>query len=411
VAERIVIRFSADQFEWLVVNARGRPLSGLGRGGGEELAGRCRRRQVILLVPGADVLLTRVTLPTRNATGIARALPYAVEDQLAEDVDALHFARGPQDAAGAMPVAVIRRQRLDHYLETLDRLGIRPDRVYAAPLLLPWQENTWSILLEDGKALLRYGHDQGMELETDCLAPIVDRLLREHDAEDMPRLKIWYSGEREPDTGELAMTGCEIDVVPVPETGMALLASALAKNTPFDLLQGAYRQQGVDLLSFRPWRPALVLLALAMLVQLGGMGYQHWLLRGETRALEQEIQTLFRSAFPDAGRLVPGRELVLAKQKLAQLRRQYGQGADPFLSLLYASGEVLRQERGLRLVGMSFKNGVLHLRLKGRDLSQFEELKEKLLQGGADLEVKVLSAVARKDGVDGRIMVRERKSS
>ena len=410
MAERILIRFSADQFEWLVVNTKGKPLSGVGRGSGEELANLCRRKQVVLLAPGADVLLTQVTLPTRNTAGIMRALPYAVEEQLAEDVDALHFARGSQDSEGTMAVAVIRRQCLDTYLETLSQLGIQPAKVYAAPLLLPREDNTWSILLENDRALLRYGDSQGMELETDCLAPILGRLLQEQDAENPPKLKVWYSGDLEPDTGQLAMTGCEIDVVPVPETGMALMASTLAKHTPLDLLQGEYRQQGASLFSFKPWRPALVLLVLAMLVQLAGMGYQHWLLKAEAQALEEEIETLFRSAFPDAGRLVPGRERVLAQQKLAELRRQYGQGVDTFLSLLHSSGEELHKERSLRLIGLNFKNRILQLNLKGKDLSQFEELKEKLLQGGGgNIDVKVLSAVARKDSVDGRIMIQERK--
>ncbi|VAX09530.1 hypothetical protein MNBD_GAMMA26-318 [hydrothermal vent metagenome] len=410
MAEHILIRFSADQFEWLVVNKKGSSQSGVGRGNGGELVNICRRKQVVLLVPGADVLLTQVTLPTRNASGIARALPYAVEDQLAEDVETLHFARGVQDSDGAMPVAVIRRQCLDQYLDVLAQLEIKPTNVYAAPLLLPWEEDTWSILIEDNKALLRYGHDQGMELGLDCLLPIVERLLREQE-DRRPRLRVWYGGDSEPDTSKLALTGCKVDVTPVPETGMALMASSLARGDKLDLLQGDYGQQGADLLSFRPWRVALVMLLLALLVQMGGMGYQHWQLMEEDRVLAKDIETLYRAAFPEVKKIIRGTESREASRRLEELRRRYGRGSDPFLALLYTSGNELRSEQDLKLVGLSFKSGVLTLRLKGTDLSQFETFKQKLLQGReSEIEVVVLSAITRKDGVDGRIMVQERGS-
>ena len=411
MADHILIRFSDDQFEWLAVNTKGRPLSGVGRGTGEELAGVCQGKQVVLLVPGTDVLLTNVTIPTRNATGIARALPYAVEEQLAEDVDHLHFARGAQDPEGAMPVAVIRRQCLDQYLDVLTELGIQPASAYAAPLLLPWTEGVWTILVEDKKALLRYGDDQGVELESDSLSPIVRRLLKEYSGDDGLKLRVWYSGEHVPDVAQLKLTGCELDVSPVPETGMAMLASTLAVTNKLNLLQGEYSQQGgTSLTTFKTWRIAVALLLLAGLVQLGGIGYSHWQLIKEDRQLAQEIETLYRGAFPDAGRIIRGSERQQANRKLAELRQQYGRGSDTFLALLYTSGEELSKEKKLQLEGLSFKGDILNLRLKGTDLSQFEVFKQKLLQGREqDIKVEVLSAVSRRDGVDGRIMIQERK--
>ena len=410
MADSILIRFSDDQFEWLAVNGKGRPLSGVGRGNGEELSTACKGKQVVLLVPGTDVLLTNVTIPTRNTTGIARALPYAVEEQLAEDVDQLHFARGAQNDEGAMPVAVIRRQCLDHNLDVLMQQGIQPTYAYAAPLLLPWKEDAWSVLVEDKKTLLRYGSDQGLELESDSLAPIVGRLLQEYTGDSKLKFKIWYDGDAAPDTAQLELTGCEVDVSPVPETAMAMMASTLAINSELNLLQGDYsRQDAASLMTFKPWRFAVALLVLAGLVQLGGMGYTHWQLVDEDQKLAQEIETLYRDAFPDAGKIVRGSERQQANQKLAELQQQFGRGSDKFLALLYTSGEELQKENNLQLEGLNFKGGVLNLRLQGSDLSQFEVFKQKLLQGRErDIEVEVLSAVSRREGVDGRIMIKER---
>ncbi len=411
MTEQILIRFSGDQFEWLVVDGKGRSGSGVGHGGGEELADRCSGRQVTLLVPGEEVLLTHVTLPTRNAAGIARALPYAVEEQLAEDIEQLHFARGAQDPEGEIPVAVIRRQSLDHCLERLAQLGIRPVSACATPLLLPWQEGSWTLLIEDRKALLRYGREQGAELALASLPPLIRRLLREHTTR--PRLRIWYSGDTPPDTTALEATGCELDSSPVPESGMAMMAATLVADPPLNLLQGAYGQQGTaSLKRLGPWRAAIALLVLAGLVQLGGAGYDHWQLRQEERTLTREIEALYRDAFPDAGKIRRGSLRQQADQKLLELRRQYGRGSDTFLALLHTSGEVLQKEKELRLEGLNYKGGTLNLRLQGSDLSQFEAFKQKLLQGRErEIKVEVLSAISRREGVDGRIMIQERKSS
>ena len=411
MADRILIRFSDDQFEWLAVNSKGRPLSGVGRGNGEELVTACQNKEVVLLVPGSDVLLTNVTIPTRNTTGIARALPYAVEEQLAEDVDLLHFARGEQDAEGAMPVAVIRRQCLDQYLGVLTQLRIYPASAYAAPLLLPQKEDVWSVLVEDEKALLRYGSDQGLELNSDSLLPIVGRLLKEYTGDGRPKLKVWYSGDVAPDMAQLELTGCEVDVSPVPETGMAMMASTLVVDSGLDLLQGEYRQQNTaSLMTFKPWRMAVSFLVLAGLIQLGGVGYSHWQLIAEDKKLAQEIESLYREAFPEAGKIIRGSERQQAGRKLAELRQQHGRGSDTFLALLHISGTELNKDKNLRLEGLNYKGGALNLRLQGSDLSQFEVFKQKLVKGREqDIEVEVLSAVSRKKGVDGRIMIKERK--
>lgn len=411
MADQVLIRFSDDQFEWLALNSKGRPLSGVGCGSGEELATTCNGKEVVLLVSGTDVLLTHVTIPTRNATGIARAMPYAVEEQLAEDVEQLHFARGAQDAEGAMPVAVIRRQSLDQSLDVLAQLGIRPASAYAAPLLLPWQEGVWAILVEDKKALLRYGSDQGLELESGSLPPIVSRLLKECRGDDKPKLRVWHSGDVAPDITALELTGCEVDVSPVPETGMAMLAATLTLNTGINLLQGEYGQQDAEsLMTLKPWRTAIALLVLTCLVQLGSVGYSHWQLINEDKQLAQDIEALYRDAFPGAGKMRRGNVWQQADQKLAELRQQYGRGSDTFLALLHVSGEELYKEKDLQLEGLNFKSGILNLRLQGSDLSQFELFKQKLLEGRErGYKVEVLSAVSRKDGVDGRIMIQERK--
>ena len=101
-------RTPQQQATWLVVDARG-AAAGPPQGGPLSLAApRAAGRHVIVLVPGAEVLLTQPELPPAKAgKQLQQLVPYALEEQLAEDIEELHFAIGRRQGESArVPVAV-----------------------------------------------------------------------------------------------------------------------------------------------------------------------------------------------------------------------------------------------------------------------------------------------------------------
>src|SRR3990172_6852919 len=84
-------------------------------------------RRVVLIVPGEDVVLTEVALPAQKRHKILRVVPYALEDQVADEVENLHFAIGPQLEGGSYPVAVVQRARLTQWLDHAAAAGLSAD--------------------------------------------------------------------------------------------------------------------------------------------------------------------------------------------------------------------------------------------------------------------------------------------
>ena len=79
---------------WLIVDARGAP-TGPPQGGPLALAApRAAGRRVAVLVPGTDVLLAEPDVPVKAGAKLHQLVPYALEEQLADDIDDLHFAIG-----------------------------------------------------------------------------------------------------------------------------------------------------------------------------------------------------------------------------------------------------------------------------------------------------------------------------
>ena len=64
------------------------------KGDAAALAEAALDRINIVIVPSEDVLVTTVTLPKMNRSRLLQAIPYALEEQVIEDVDTMHFAAG-----------------------------------------------------------------------------------------------------------------------------------------------------------------------------------------------------------------------------------------------------------------------------------------------------------------------------
>src|SRR6266699_6710477 len=98
-------RDDAD-LRWRRVVSTGAVRQGSQRG----LEGLAPAEEIIVWTPAAETLLLRASLPTRSAAKIVQALPYALEEQLIEPPERLHFAY-THEADGSLAVAVTSRAR------------------------------------------------------------------------------------------------------------------------------------------------------------------------------------------------------------------------------------------------------------------------------------------------------------
>jgi general secretion pathway protein L len=120
------------ELRWRRTEAGGAVRQGSQRG----LEGLPSAAEVVVWTPAAETLLLRARLPTRSAAKIAQALPFALEDQLIDAPEKLHFAF-TQEADGALAVAVTRRERMEGWLAALAAAGLAPARLAPATLSLP----------------------------------------------------------------------------------------------------------------------------------------------------------------------------------------------------------------------------------------------------------------------------------
>lgn len=356
-------------------------------------------RHVVVLVPGAEVVLTGVTLPTRNRGRMAAAVPYLLEEQLAADVEQSHFALGERDASGRLAVAVVSRARMDLWLSRLAEAGLQPDQLIPDMLLLPYQEGAWSLMFESDGVLLRSGPQAGLGIDAANAGFMLQRALAESDTKP-ERLRVWRA-EGVPaavvpeDLG--VETGDEALLVPP----LMLLAGQAHETRAINLLQGPYSRSERLGRMWRPWRPAAALLAVWVVLQLGMTILHDRRLDAEQARLRAEIDQIYLQTFPDAKRVVDAKAQM--EQRLKALRG--GADVGDFIRLLAAVSGPASVLGGVSIDHLSYKDGEINLALSIGDLQRLDQLKERLA-AETHMNVEIQSATSRADGVDARLQIK-----
>jgi general secretion pathway protein L len=357
--------------------------------------------RLTVYIPAGEVLLTRVSLPAGRRSQLLDALPYALEDDLIEDVDQLHCALGPKLASGEFVAAVIRKSRLESWLALLQAAGIQPRWMLPDALLLPWQPGHWSLACETDSAFLRTDHSLAWACDPAMLPTLLDRQL----ANGAPPGPIDVYGCVDPELPAVfARHG--VETVPhAPSQAVELPALAMQSGLPgseLNLLQGSYAPRSRTRQRLRPWYATVALAASLLLLVLAGRTYEYYRLQDQNRQLAQRIEQVFRQAFPEVKRIVNPRAQM--RHRLARLAGKTGAADTGFVELLARIAPPMSQTRGLQLQTLRYQSGRLDVQLEVKDLQTLEELRNRLAATG-NLKVELKSANASDNKVQGRLLI------
>ncbi len=349
-------------------------------------------RKLVVLVSSTDVRLSSVNVPARQAAKVLQAAPYALEDQLAEDVDTLHFALGPRQPSGAHPVAIVAKSKMEEWLAPFRAANLMPDVLVPETLCLPEADaDRWSALAEPGHVTVRSSGYNGFGCADEDLPLFLE--LADPDKKAHLRILIPRSFQ-----GDFTQLGWAVDLLPGFAEPMEALLQNYSVDNSINLLQGVYSVREDLKRLWQPWRFAAILLA--VLIALTGInhGIQAFKLKRQFNAQNQENIQRFQQLFPAETRIVD--LSAQAEQQFARLKGGGGHGN--LLPLLGTLSNALTATPGLLLQSLQFRDGALFVALNGTDLQQLETLRAWFAQHhGTNIEVQ--SANAGNEGVQIRI--------
>ncbi len=400
MAEQLIARLQSLQdstVQWLLVNDAlpEKPEQGLL----QDLAQAAQNRQLILLLPAADVLLLAIDLPVKTDSQIKKALPFALEDLLADEVESYHLVwhRQPKDK---VYVAAINNDKLQTCLLRFQQAGITLGSVYTETLCLPYQQQRSSLLIDQQQAIFRNGQYMGGGIDVQVLPYFLDKLLAENP--ELQTLQVWARDQPGQWLSELTIN-TEQQLL---ESPLQLYQEGAAKlNGELNLLSGPYSKKNTADWQWRKYLPALALILLAALIQTGTFLNSYWQQKAELAALETKTLSLFKQTFPEIKRIVNMK--VQAEQQVAELKKQSTGVGSQFMRLLYRTGEILGGNPEFLLQQLEYLNGSLQVQLTAPDISRLEQFKQQLESKNV-LSVKIQSAEAGQNAVEAHLEIREK---
>ncbi|WP_312782618.1 type II secretion system protein GspL [Brevundimonas sp.] len=218
--------------------------------------------RTVAVVPGADVLIRWLELPSGSPAQVAAAALHLLRDDLAAPAERLRAALG--SAGERRLVAVVSHSLLQAWGDYLSSLGLRADVMIPDSLILPepTEEGALSAAVFGADLALR-----GRELALSV----------------------------QPDLAEAVAAGRVLDRIGRADEIERLLAAA-ALNPPINLLAGARRRVEADR---RGWKRAGALAAALvvspLILTLAAAGHDEW----RARDAEHRAEAAARRAFPD----------------------------------------------------------------------------------------------------------------
>ena len=437
MAETLYIRLGSqaqDEISWLIFNTLEQEIiaSGVLTHAEQlsELTEKAQQRIVKVFVPGCDVLLKRLTVPTKSHRAMLSAVPYMLEDELAQDVDELFFAYANitnDNSEHNCFVAITQREQMLLWQSWLDAADINTKSMVPDVLAMPYVDEQWSAIAlhpervssqasltgqQPTQIIIRQGAWQGYALDSEAWQfTLQNRIALAQAADEASDKKNAAKNTTKNDAAKAATSDNVLtinaysalpslddvnqqSVVNLVNAGEELPLALFAQQSSqkqsqastFNLLQGEFKVKERRSPHINNWLWAAGFAVCALLLNVGYKSAQLFQLSAQQADIEAQIIKQYQQAFPGAKRVRIGTIKSQLSRELSSLGGATEQVG--FLSMLAQVQPAFAKVPSLKPESLKFDGKRQELRLQAiaDDYQHFEQFKNALAL--ANVEVK-----------------------
>lgn len=374
---------------------------------------------LIGLLPACAVLSTQVSVPGNQTRYIQQALPFAVEDQIAQDIDDMHLVLGSKYKSGSYRVLCTGHAQLSEFFAELNQeervAGLKA--IYVDSDLLDLETASLKILLSANQAFILDAQGQANSIQADNLIPYLDTLFlapSEEEGDEPVNVELVLDKDASEQSKLLIA-----EIEQYPHIQLAVKESSLnsfeylcaeyfnLKKLPLNLCQGTYQISSRNQSVWSRWRAVAMIAGFGFLLQLGIFVAEGSYLSKQAEQVSQQALAHYKQAIPTARNISVEKLPRIIKGQLNQLNAGGVEKLD-FLDLLGEAGQQFNSNQYktslvFHSINFSSQRGELMLELHAKSFDQLESLKKAIVDAG--LTAKISSAVQEKDYFKGRISV------
>jgi general secretion pathway protein L len=420
VTETLFIRLGSqahDTIHWLVLGAASANEPEIIASGElnnadqlSELTSKAEHRQVQIFVPGCDVLLKRLNVPAKSSRAMQLAVPYVLEDSLAEEVEQLFFAYAElaNDSEGNNCfTAIVAHKQMQQWLSWLANAEIETKSILPDVLAMPINTEGWSAIALGNniqqQVIVRQGLWQGFALDASAWQLQCQVFSHQQDLDEAETLEQQTSIEIQAYSPLAHSEQLAVSAMP-EELPLALLAqnnNSLLNR--FNLLQGQYKIKESRSYAGQQWLWVAGVALFALLLSLGNKSVQLWNLNAEQENVKQEIIAHYKKAFPKTKRV----RVSTIKSQLNRELALLGGGGERqgFLAMLAKVQPAFSKVPALKPESLKFdgKRQELRIQAAAKDYQAFEQFSIALAT--ANLTVKQGSQSNQGEQVTGSFSI------
>ena len=349
---------------------------------------------IVAVVPGELVTIHQLNIPAKSKKQFSAAAPFALEENLVDAVEDLHFVPINWRAGENVSVAVVARKKMNEWQELIKQNGWRVTELVPDYSLLPIHAAAQSTIakIDDNSLLINTKDYTGLSLDRDFLSGWLEQISERNygvaiNDEDLVRDIIAEGSEYDARYWEIG-------------NKMAHWLEHRSEHQ-VNLLTGEYQS---DFYHFEPgqYKVAGSLIGLSFLIALLFNIYELVSLGNEDKTISAKMSQIVQQTFPEITNVSLGKERFMMQQALLRTRGGQAGGSD-FQVLLASVAQVLKRNNAT-VDSLNYRLGELTLSCTLKDFAAVDRLTNSLNQN-KKLTAKLKSSAANGNQITARYVI------
>jgi general secretion pathway protein L len=391
--------YSLNLSEWMTVDEMGRQITAPESGDLMNLPSEHKLNTIIVLLPATEVSTSFLNLPIKSINKIKTAIPFALEEDLACDINLLHFSFKKIKYKDSIPVCVIDKNKFNEYRKLLINSGINAQVITSEIFGLPMIQRTVNVLIEPNKTLINNGSDKAYALENDSVIDLHE--LIDEVKEDANHVQVYLDYSCQDKYKNIQENQDGIDIQLLEGSSLQKLSQIIVNSDYVNLLQGEYAAQIEYKKYLQPWRYSAYLLLGLMIILMTSKTINYFQATNYETTLSSRFLDEYKKFQPNANNISDPIRIVTAIKNNNSVKIN----TSFFLSSLQQLSKAVNDNDGVFLTSITYQENVTIIRLTAPNVTLIDTIRKTIIQNGT-FQAKILSTNKINNNVQSRIEIK-----
>ena len=411
MSDTLLIHYNIEnngQARWALCNDAGELTGRISSGPLADLHDIATNHISIVLLNSQCLHINELQLPTQNLQKMLKAVPYAIEEFIADDIDNIHFVASKSKASNTANVVGINKSTLQLIIDNFQAADITIEKIIPDALCLAANDTQWAALNFQDSSYLQTSKLNGMMVPHDTLTYLFENKLDDESATKPEKILLFRESENDTAFDLESLEKYDIELVEITYNThpLVVFCGNYRQALPLNLLQQECNVKSKSSEYWKQWRLTASLAGVWLLLHLGVTAFQLKQIKEENILTKNKIEKIYKTAFPKSLKINNARRQM--EQKLKALKSNSGTTSNGLLFILQKSFNSLDQEaKDVTFQSITYRNNRMDIGLDSKNLQAIETLNKKL-NSNDEIKSEISSSSSENNKVKGNLRIEVR---